>query len=283
MGNKIGIGIITCNRSHFFKELITSIPEVDKIVVVNDGQPYNNNLYPSKVSEVIQHKRNKGIARTKNDALKYLLNQNCEHIFLFEDDIAIKDQVIIEKYIKAGEISGILHFNYAYHGTWENRKPDGSPNPRNIIDYGDDIKIAFYNNTTAALSYYRDIVLEKVGFLDTIYRNALEHVDHTYQIYKAGFHPPFRWFADIADSYKLINELDFGQNESLLRKNKLILRWRARIFGAYFRIKNGYRPHLVPDVEEDELMKYLKILKSQNTSVKTNNNFFLQSRTSKSI
>ncbi len=263
MQNKIGIGIITCNRSHFFKKLIKSIPEVDKIVVVNDGKPYESGIYPSKIDEIIQHKKNKGISKTKNDALRYLLNNGCEHIFLFEDDIAIGDPTVIEKYIAASKVSGILHFNYAYHGVSENRTRDGKPNPRKIISYDNEVKIAFYKNTTAALSYFRDIVLNDIGFIDTFYRNALEHVDHTYQISKKAFHPPFRWFADLDNSYKYIEELDFNQDNSLLKKNKYLPLLRAKFFGAYFRLKHGYRPSRVPNANEDELLIALEKIKSK--------------------
>jgi hypothetical protein len=261
MKSKIGIGLITCNRVNLFKKLLNSIPEVDNIVVVNDGNPYENNIYSSKISEVIQHKRNKGVGKTKNDALKYLLSHECKHIFLLEDDIAIADQSIFEKYIKAGEVSGILHFNYAYHGVSENRTPDGQPNPRKIINYDEEVKLAFYYSTTAALTYYRDTVLKEVGLIDTVYRNAIEHVDHTYQIYKKGFHPPFRWFADLNDSHKFIQELDLLQKESLLKKNKHLLYLRAKIFGAYFRLKNGYRPFNVPDATETEFLNSLDEIK----------------------
>ncbi|MFC2082234.1 glycosyltransferase family 2 protein [Bacteroidota bacterium] len=267
MSSKIGIGIITCNRSHFFKELIDSVPAVEEIVVVNDGVPYSNNLYPLRVNEIIQHKKNKGIARTKNDALRYLIDKSCNHIFLLEDDIAVKESSIFEKYIRAGELSGIYHFNYAYHGISENRTSDGKPNPRLVVDYGDGIDIAFYRNTTAALSYFRAEVLEKVGLIDTFYRNALEHVDHTYQIIKAGYHPPFRWFADLHDSNLLIRELDLLQNESLLKKNEKMLLYRAKFFGAYFRLKNGYRPSRVPSVDEKEIYKVLEQLKTRNKAI----------------
>ena len=45
MNNKIGIGIITCDRVNFFKQAIESIPSVDEIVVVNDGKPYDNDRW----------------------------------------------------------------------------------------------------------------------------------------------------------------------------------------------------------------------------------------------
>jgi len=260
MNNTIGIGIITCNRVHFFRELINSIPNVDKIVVVNDGRDYENKDYPSKITEVIQHKKNMGIAKTKNDALKYLLDQGCKHIFLLEDDIAIRDQSIIEKYIRAAKVSGILHFNYAYHGKW-NKNSLGEPIYKSLRDYGDNVKIAFHSDFTGALSYFQDFVLHKVGLMDEIYSNVLEHVDHTYQIAKQGFHPPFRWFADIPESFNSIVELDPMLTQSVNAQKILSIKLRAKIFGAYFRLKNGYRPYGVPQATESEFLKSLDEIK----------------------
>jgi len=260
--NKIGIGIVTCNRKDFFNQLIKSIPDVDNIVVVNDGNPYDEYFYTSKVLELIQHKRNKGIAKSKNDALKYLAGQNCEHIFLLEDDIAINDQSVFESYIQASRVSGILHFNYAYHGKW-NKDKNGKPTPRVVKNYADGVKIAFHSDLTGALSYFRKSVLESVGFMDENYINVLEHVDHTYRITQKGYHPPFRWFADIESSFDSIRELDPVLEESVNSRHIISTRMRARIFGAYFRLKHGYRPHLVPTVDEKELLNILDDIKSK--------------------
>jgi GT2 family glycosyltransferase len=262
--NRIGIGIITCNRKHFFEKLINSIPEVDEVVVVNDGKPYDNSTYPNKISEIIQHKNNKGISKTKNDALRFLMNHNCDHLFLLEDDIALNDQAIIEKYIKASRVSGILHFNYAYHG-FLNRGKNGEPNPRKIVVYPEDVKITLHKNVTGALSYYRRDVIAKVGLMDEKYKNVIEHVDHTFQIIKHGFHPPFRWFADIEESYSMVLELDINLKESMNAKSILPLNLRTRIFEEYFKLKNGCRIWEIPDTDEDKVMVILEKIKTKYT------------------
>jgi hypothetical protein len=48
----------------------------------------------------------------------------------------------------------------------------------------------------------------------------MEHVDHTFFIAKAGMTPPFRWFADIADSDHYIGEIDRGHSGSVIRKDE---------------------------------------------------------------
>lgn len=266
--NKIGFGIITCNRQDYFVKLLSSLPDVDKIVTVNDGSEYDSKVYSSKIDVIIQHKKNKGVGKSKNDALKYLLLHNCNHIFLFEDDIAIKNHSIIEKYIEASRETGILHFNYAYHGTL-NRKIDGTPNPLKIIEYDNNIKIAFNYHITGALSYYRDEVLYKVGLLDERYKNILEHVEHTYRIIKDGFHPPFRWFADLANSYSLIDELDPLHSNSIINsQNRLMQRFKTYIYYLYFLFQHGYTPTKIPIEDESGLMASLDEIK-KNYSIKS--------------
>ena len=263
MSEKIGIGIITCNREDFFKILIDSLPNVDEIVIVNDGKPYKDESFPDKINKIIQHKKNIGIGKSKNEALRYLIRKKCNHLFLLEDDIAIKDSNIFSKYIKASKVSGIFHFNYAFHGM-ENRNIDGTLKSRKKVTYSDDIEISFHQNTTAALSYFRDEVISKVGYLDEIYKNVLEHVDHTLQIIKAGYHPPFRWFADISDSHKYIQELDLKQIQSVNRVKPLSFKIRKKFFGFYFRFKNKISLHDIPDSSEEEVIQILDEIRKKN-------------------
>jgi hypothetical protein len=50
-------------------------------------------------------------------------------------------------------------------------------------------------------------VLEQVGLIDERFYNAFDHVEHTYRIIKAGFHPNFWWFADVANSHDLLSDI----------------------------------------------------------------------------
>jgi len=259
--NKIGLGIITCNRQDYFIKLLSSLPDVDKIITINDGDEYDSDIYNSKINEIIQHKKRKGVGKSKNDALKYLLSHNCNHIFLIEDDILLKDSSIIDKYIEASKETGILHFNYAYHGAL-NRKNDGTPNPLKIVEYNNNIKIAFHYHVTGALSYYRDEVLYSVGLLDEKYKNILEHVEHTYRIIKGGFHPPFRWFADLANSYYLIDELDPQHSNSIINSQTgVVQKIKTYIYYLLFLVQHGYTPGKIPIEDELGLMASLDKLK----------------------
>ena len=96
--SKIGLGIITCNREDFYTKCYDSIPKdvVNSLVTVNDGKPYDK---PPPTGAYLQHEQNKGVGISKNEALQHLLDEGCEHIFLIEDDILIKDKIVFEKYI----------------------------------------------------------------------------------------------------------------------------------------------------------------------------------------
>ena len=256
MKNKIGVGIITRNREIFFQKCLSSIPQVDELIVVNDGAKYSSTSYSAEVSKIIQHRINNGISLSKNDCFKYLMGKNCKHIFILEDDIRISDPHIFENYIRAAEVSKIKHFNYGFHGPWN--KVNGKISFRKKIDYNENVSLIFNQYLTGAFSYYQKEVLEKIGLMDIFYRNILEHVDHTYRIIKAGFHPPFFWFADVFDSAKMIEELDEDLQNSILRKNKNLFDIKVRLFNKYFKFKFGTIPGQVNHTSEKDFMRILK-------------------------
>ena len=237
MKSKIGIGVITCNRPELFSICIKNIPDVDQVIVINDGEEYANNMYPSKVKEVINHKKNLGVGRSKNDALKYLLDNGCKHIFLSEDDVVIRNNQIIEKYINASEVTGLKHFNYAFHGPG-NKNEQSLPAPLYLLAYGK-LKVGLFGYIGGAFSYFDSCVLNEVGLMDSRFKNAFEHVDHTCQIIKAGYYSPCYYFADIMDSFEDIEDLDQDLRKSVLRKNSLMLKIRTHYYKYYFDKKNG--------------------------------------------
>jgi len=252
MIEKVGLGIITYNRIEFFKDCIDSVPSVDELVVVNDGNAYPESVY-KKNSHIIQHKKNLGIAKTKNDAMKYLFNQNCKHIFIVEDDIIINEPNCLRYYIEASKITGIKHFNFAY--VRENLLPNGSYALKRTVDY-EGIKVGFWENLSGSFSYFHSDIIVKIGYIQTIYKNALEHVDYTYRISKHGFHPPFRWFADLINSKDFFIDQDPNSTKSLIQKS---WNWKLRVYynSFLFLLKNGYSPWYIPRADENDLKKYL--------------------------
>jgi len=149
---KIGVGIVTCGRKNTFEKLYSSLKPceyiIDRLYTVEDKSPKSEGLSPLPYSFDIVNSwkgssgswicgKNQGVAKSKNLALKDLMDSGCDHIFLMEDDIYIKNPKVFESYINASKASGIQHFNYSQHGMMNKSWPGGNPNPRIIIKYNE--------------------------------------------------------------------------------------------------------------------------------------------------
>jgi GT2 family glycosyltransferase len=276
MPSKIGLGIVTCNRFDFFSQCFNSIPKdkIDELVVVNDGKHQAEyELSPYNSAHWIHHANNTGVGISKNDALKYLLDKGCEHIFLLEDDMIVKDPKVFEAYINAAKESGILHFNYGPGSPFNRKqdpniridldtrhllKQDSAPNPRLIFEYPSGIKLALYEHTVAMFSYFHRVVLEKVGLHDEQFYNAWEHVDLTYRIIKAGYHPPFWYFADLANSHEMLTEAPGAIDKSSIADKKD--QWHKNVYGGRekYLTKHGHYPNNPPFHTKEEVIEWIK-------------------------
>jgi len=271
---KIGVGIITCNRNDFLKGLLASLPNevIDELVVVNDGKAENQIEVPGKW---LQNEVNLGVGKSKNKAMKHLYDAGCDYIFIIEDDMIIKDKTVFDRYIKASKASGIQHFNYG-PGSPFNRKQQikdfdlhnrhlldqhTEPNPKLIIEYDNDVKIALFEHTVAMFSFFTRKVIETVGYIDEAYYNAWEHVDHTYCIIKAGYHPPFWWFADIANSEQYLTEAPGAiDNSSIANKSDQWLKNVTKGREVYLK-KHGHYPNMPPSNSKEQVIQSLKDIK----------------------
>ena len=259
-GETIGVGVSTFNRESTLQILCGSLDKCDNIdsrIIINDGLPFE---YMTYYGRTIHNETNLGVGKSKNKALRYLLDQGCDHIFLIEDDIHIKDPTVFKKYIQASKVSGIQHFNFSQHGMM-NKTFDGSktPNPRLIIDYKSS-QIALYPHCVGAFSYYSRKCLEDVGLLDERYYNACEHVDHTYEIIKKGYHPPFWYFADIDKSWEYLGDREWSLANSTISSNpnhKQMMNDADKIFVE----KHGRLPGQIVLTSEEDVVKSLKEIK----------------------
>lgn len=273
---KIGVGIITCNRPEYLKSLLDSLSpchtEFDEIVVINDGKKIEFNL---PFGTLIENPENLGVAKTKNKALKFLLNKNCDYIFLIEDDLVINDPAVFNKYINACEQTGIQHFNFG-PGTPFNRKQTtycdldnrdklnqkSEPNPKIIIEYTNDVKCAFYEHVAGLFSFYTKKCLDKVGLLDEQFFNAWEHVAHTYEIIKQNMHPPFWWFADVVGSEKMLSPQPDAIKKSETAKNKD--EWLRNVMSGreLYKQKYGVYPNETPLASKKDFLATIKSIKN---------------------
>lgn len=257
---KIGLGIVTCNREDFFKQCYKSVPTkmVDVLVAVNDGDKLKGK-YPK--AHLIEHKTNMSVGVSKNDAFKYLIENDCEHIFLIEDDIIIKNPAVFTQYIRAANESGLMHLMYGYHGNANkvNYESGGKPNPRVVIEYKNDVKIALNANCVGAFCYYHKSLLDEIGLMDETYINAWEHIDHSYSAVKKDLLPGYWWWPDIANSYDFLDEQACCQDieNGAIRKDP---EWEQKMLKGAKHFYSKYKafPTKVDPIPEDEVLAALK-------------------------
>lgn len=239
MMHKIGIGITAHNRPDVFIKTLSEIVNHTtgvgcKLVVVDDASnvpiksiiDYN---YYANNADVFRFDENVGIARAKNKCLEML--DDCEHIFLFDDDIYPVVEEWWEPYVESGE----NHLMYIF-------KDFSTPVKLNdTIELWRNDKIVAYSHARGPMLYLRRCVLDKVGGMDPIFgRWGYEHPDLSNRIFNAGL-SSYR-YADIIDSHKLFHSLDEHQEVvtnvkgpervSLIQRNKEI--YNKRIHSAQY-------------------------------------------------
>ena len=262
---KIGVGIITCNRKDYLVNLLESIANRNdlELVIINDGGPLE---VPGWNHYVVNNETNLGVGKSKNRAMQHLLDKGCDYIFIIEDDMVILNDCIFEHYINAYKKTGIQHFMFAYHGPAnKNGVSGGVPFPRKVIDYGD-VKVSLNQHCVGSFCFYTRQCLEAVGLMDEEFdKNNFEHVEHSYRLAKAKYSTPYWWWADIANSLEYIKEQACSEVSSSIRRgndwfDKIM--WSARLFEK----KHGYMPaweNAVPDTHIDEVITVLKQLKNK--------------------
>jgi GT2 family glycosyltransferase len=275
MNSKIGIGIITCNRPDYLKRLAKSLTSViaDELIIVNDGDQQNFSIESNRAFLYNVTPPKQGVAKAKNIALTALMNADCEHIFLIEDDVEILDKTVFEKYINAAKDTGILHFNFGpgtpfnriqnVHGDVHNRhllNQDSKPNPKLIVEYKN-TKIALYEHIAGTFSYYNKRVLDDIGIIDEQFYNAWDHVEHSYRIIQKGYHPPFWWFADIADSDKYLTIQSAALDNSAIAKSE---EWYKNLYEGMekYKKKHGWVPNQTPHTSQADVLSILKNIKT---------------------
>jgi len=273
---KIGVGIITCNRKDYLVNLLESISYRNDIelVIINDGGPLEItgwNYY------VINNETNLGVGKSKNRAMQHLLDKGCDYIFLIEDDCVVLDDTVFEQYIKASKQSGIQHFNYG-PGTPFNRvqaiqnydlhnrhllSNESKPNPKITIEYSKDIAVDLYEHVAGVFSFFTKEILHQVGLHDERYVNAWEHVDHTFRIIKQAGHPPFWWFADIHNSVKYLSIPSDSIDRSETASSKEAWLKNINAGREVYRDVHGFYPNMCPHTSKEDVIKSLKNIKSK--------------------
>lgn len=257
MTDKIGVGIITYNRPDYFEQCISKMPwhKIDECIVVKDGGGEYYNVAESDNFYYHEYAENGGNCRSKNKAFEYLLDKECKHIFLIEDDMLIKDESVFEKYIETAYRTGIYHLMFL-------KVADNMEHKRLTIDGLD-----LHRNAQGSFMYALDSVIRHVGEWDLGFKNAFTHIDWTYRAISAGLMPQFWWFPDVENSQDLIEEIPGStDNSSITNKGKYNENWQQS--AKHWIDKYGYFTNRIPDTSEEDVLKRLKFLKETYARVK---------------
>ena len=275
--DKIGVGIITCGRPDMYKKLEESLRQcdahIDVLYVFEDtknersygdgGYVEGSFVWRNKQTRIETLQKNIGVGASKNRALSFLIDVGCEHIFLIEDDMFIKKPDVFRAYINASKMSGIQHLMFGYHGPAnKNGISHGKPCPRLVVDYGD-FSLAFNQHCVGAFCYYSRKCLEDVGLIDEKFRNAFDHVSHSYELALKGYSTPYWWWADLANSLDYIEEQACSEENSSIKTPESMQKWQDNIRSSmeYFKEKFGVYPFGsdgVRDTDEKEVLTFLK-------------------------
>lgn len=168
----IGIGITTHNRYEVFSHTLKKIREFSpgfKIEVVDDA---------SKVpvpEATFRFDTNVGIAVAKNKCFELL--EDCDHIFLFDDDTYPLVDGWHLPYVNSVE-PHLMYIFADFHG------------PRKLNDTSllyKDSSIKAYSHPRGCMCYFKKVCLEKVGGMDPVFgRWGWEHPDLSNRIFNAG-------------------------------------------------------------------------------------------------
>ena len=156
---RIGIGVTTTpNRNKYVNYWIENFEKV---------KPINYHLH---IHEDVNYK---GVAYSKNQNLKTL--QDCDYIFLFDDDCYPIREGWAEYFINSNE-HHLLYLN------------------NNHNKYIDKNEVELYYDCGGVFMFLTKEVLNKVGYLNSEYgQYGFEHAGYSNRIYRAGFtHSPYQ-------------------------------------------------------------------------------------------
>lgn len=256
--DKIGIGIVTYNSEDYYKALYETLPfnKIDVLVTINGGDKYKENYK----GNWIQHSENVYPSVCRNDCINFLLQRDCEHIFIIEDDMIIKSPDIFDKYIKASKVSGLKYFSFV-STSWESGKPNKRTS-RLTVEYKNNVSISFYKNMCNEFTYHHKTCYEKTGLYDTNFRDPFD-IDLAYRESKQDYAAPFWWFADITGSDELVmnnpnavSRLQ-GDRPDGSREQRIQKEWE------YFVKKHNIMVNQIPDTSKEKFIAKLNNLKQK--------------------
>lgn len=192
----IGIGITTHNRKVVNKtiEMCRKYTPNAKIVVVDDASE-------NKPKSTFRFENNVGVAKAKNKCLELL--EDCEYIFLFDDDTYPIKQGWADAYIAEHKRTDNDHFCF----TFDHLK-GGVKNGN--IKQGTINGINYFNNPCGCMMFITNEVLKSVGGMSSQYqRYGYEHLGWSVRIHNAGL--TSKPFIDIQNSFQYFYSADYDR------------------------------------------------------------------------
>ena len=255
---KIGVGIVTCNRKEKFKkllDLVVSTSYVDHVYAVKNRDFDYGNLFQSDDARttLMQQPLDVGVGACKNMILKKMLEDDCQHLFLIEDDIQIKDIEVFKKYIDAASAFNLKHLIFGSVYT----PPSWNLDPVIATFLGKDgAAIDLYGNLHGGFVYFTRECIQYAGLFDEQYVNAVEHIDHTYRICTMGMYTPFWAFADIHDSSKYLED-EQPNSPSTINDRSELQRQRTMFGFSLFQMKYGKQVFQIPKPSRNDIMSFI--------------------------
>lgn len=200
--SKVGIAITTHNRPDVLAKSLEQhrkfLPDGAIVFVIDDGS--NPAAMVPDWCKLIRNDKSLGIVASKNLSLECLIDEGCEHLFLWDDDAYAIAGGWERPYIESSE----PHLAYQFQDFATGQKLNDI-----AVLYRDDKHVA-YTGQRGVMLYYHRSAIEKVGGFDPIYQRGMyEHSDLAMRIHNAGL---TSWaFADVVGSSEMIYSLDEQQ------------------------------------------------------------------------
>ena len=270
--NKLGIGYIACESDDMVSQSFPTIPTgFGEVVVVNSGSKLSDSVFKG-ADKIISYSEPLTNAIAKNKALRHLMTQGCEHIFLMDSAVKIHDADVFRQYVITAQESGIWHLNYALQGPLNRAQSDttdissikglmelnrsSTPAPRVKLKY-QTVKVSFYTHFVSGFSYFYRGVVKNIGYFDERYVNTLEDLDYTNRCIQKGLHPPYWWFADIENSDDYLKyQYDDAVTVSGDEQKEM------GFAKSWFKNKFDCSPELISDVGEHVALKTVNKLRN---------------------
>jgi len=197
---KTGVGITTCNRPAILKRTLEYIKRYTPgaRIFVNDDTT-----------------RHEGVAKAKNNCLAAL--DDCDYIFLFDDDCYPVKNNWAELFIEASVKTGNHHFSLTF-----DKLHNGRGNGNDLVS--DTSGLEQYRNPCGMMLFFTRQCIEQVGGFDCNYDTyGYEHVGLSHRIYNAGLtRAPFLSVKNAMDYFYCYDYYSTPANGAAINKRALI-------------------------------------------------------------